>query len=114
MDPLGRDWRSFRNIPLFLTLSLITAQIASLLLTGEGPEPPEEGENPEEWLRDLFKIRTGITDNKGRPIMLDLMTSDKDYYEQIVSPFIKTITGRANRRCAKSYIYRNSYNRWYE
>ncbi len=92
--PLGRDWRSFRNIPLFLTLSMLAAQMASLILTGEGPEPPEEGENPEEWLRDLFKIRTGQTDNKGRPIMLDLMTTDKDYYEQIVSPFIKAITGR--------------------
>ena len=92
--PLGRDWRSFRNIPLFLTLSMLAAQMASLILTGEGPEPPEEGENPEEWLRDLFKVRTGQKDNKGRPIMLDLMTSDKDYYEQLVSPFIKTITGR--------------------
>ncbi len=93
-SPLGRDIRSLRNIPLFLILSMTIAQIGSLIMSGEMPDEPEEGEHPEEWLRDLFKINTGRKDNKGRPIMIDIMTTDKDYFHQLVQPFIELVTGR--------------------
>ena len=102
--PQGRDMRSLRNIPMFLTLSAIIANIGTLILTGELPDGPEEGEYCEEWLRDMFKIDTGQTDDKGRPIMVDIMTTDKDYYQQIVQPFIELITGRP-AEAAGSAIY---------
>ncbi|GAG59529.1 unnamed protein product, partial [marine sediment metagenome] len=52
------------------------ATIGTLILTGNWPKKPETKED----LRDLFKIDTGKTDDKGRRIMIDLMTYDKDYW----------------------------------
>ncbi len=68
--------RSRYNIVNSLVLTGIMATVATLILTGKSPEKPEKLED----IRDLFKIDTGKVDKKGRRIMIDLMTYDKDYW----------------------------------
>jgi len=68
--------RSRYNIVNSLILTGILASIGTLILTGEPPEKPEHIED----IRDLLKIDTGKVDSKGRKIMIDLLTYDKDYW----------------------------------
>jgi hypothetical protein len=68
--------RSRSNIINSWLITGITATVGTLAFTGKPPEKPETLEDA----RDLFKIDTGKTDEKGRKIMIDMMTYDKDYW----------------------------------
>jgi len=89
--PAGRDWRSVRNIPQYLLFTAMAAAVGTRILTGRWPDwPPED----EDELRDLFKVKTPWADDKGRTLYIDLMTTDKDYFEQIVRPAWQAASGR--------------------
>ncbi len=68
--------RSRGNMFNSLLLTAILATVGTLILTKKWPEKPKTLED----LRDLFKIDTGIVDDKGRRVMIDLLTYDKDYW----------------------------------
>ena len=51
-----------------------------MILTGKAPKKPENVED----FRDLFKIDTGKLDDKGRKILIDTLTYDKDYYNLLL------------------------------
>lgn len=69
--------RSRSNIVNSLILTGTLATVGTMIMTGKWPKKPETIED----IRDLFKIDTGKTDDKGRRIMIDLMTYDKDYWQ---------------------------------
>lgn len=69
--------RSRANIMNSLIITSVLATIGTMILKGKPPEPPEKMED----VRDLFKIDTGQVDAKGKKIMIDLLSYDKDYYE---------------------------------
>lgn len=71
-----RAGRSRSNIINSFLLSAGLATIGTAILTGKWPKKLEAKED----FRDLFKIDTGKTDDKGRRIMIDLLTYDKDYW----------------------------------
>jgi hypothetical protein len=86
----GGTWKAGRSRADVLNsfiLTAIGATIGTLILTGKSPKTPESKED----IRDLFKIDTGKTDLKGRKIMVDLMTYDKDFWAIFGKPF----TGQA-------------------
>jgi hypothetical protein len=87
----GGAKRSRYNIPNSLMLTAILAAIGTYLLTGEEPEWPvdEEGEFDIDKLRDMFKIKTGGKDDRGRDIYIDMLTYDRDYYETLVGPAVE-------------------------
>lgn len=69
--------RSRSNIVNSLILTGILGTVGTMIMTGKPPKVPETPED----LRDLFKIDTGKKDDKGRRIMVDMMTYDKDYWQ---------------------------------
>jgi len=73
----GPGSRSRNNIVNSLLISSILATIGTLIFRGKGPDKPEKLED----VRDYFKIDTGMLDDKGEKIMIDLLTYDKDYWE---------------------------------
>jgi len=79
-----RAGRSRANIPNSFLITAALATIGTMILTGKPPKKPETKED----LRDLFKIDTGKTDDKGRRIMIDLMTYDKDYWNVYGNMFL--------------------------
>lgn len=81
--------RSRSNIINSLVLSTIAATVGTLIMTGKPPKKPETLED----VRDLFKIDTGKVDDKGRRIMVDLLTYDKDYWDIIG----QTLIGRPDK-----------------
>ncbi|HUW23899.1 MAG TPA: hypothetical protein VMW39_07700, partial [bacterium] len=68
--------RSRFNIVNSLLLTGILATVGTLIFTKKLPEKPKKIED----IRDLFKVDTGYVDDKGRRVMIDLMTYDKDYW----------------------------------
>ncbi len=68
--------RSRSNIINSWLITGIAATVGTLAFTGKPPRKPETLDDA----RDLFKIDTGKSDEKGRKIMIDLMTYDKDYW----------------------------------
>jgi hypothetical protein len=68
--------RSINFVVNSLITTVATATAGTAILTGKWPKPPKRIED----LRDLFKIDTGKKDKSGNPVMLDLMTYDKDYW----------------------------------
>lgn len=76
--------RSRSNIVNSLIITSILATVGTMIMTGKPPKKPETAED----LRDLFKIDTGKTDDKGRRIMIDLMTYDKDYWNVYGNMFL--------------------------
>jgi hypothetical protein len=81
--------RSRANIPNSFAFSFLVASIATYLLTGRMPEPPEDFDE----FRDLFKVRTGYFDAKNREILVDIMSFDKDYLQQLIRPAFLAATG---------------------
>jgi len=73
----GPGNRSRYNIVNSLLLTLIISTIGTYFATKKFPKKPEILED----VRDLFKIDTGLKDDKERKIMIDMLTYDKDYYE---------------------------------
>ena len=76
--------RSRANIVNSLLLTAIAATIGTLAVTGTWPKKPETAAD----IRDLFKIDTGKRDSKGRKIMVDLMTYDRDYWTIFGKPLV--------------------------
>ena len=76
--------RSRANIVNSLLLTAIAATAGTLAFTGRPPEVPETLGD----IRDLFKIDTGKVDAKGRKIMIDMMTYDKDYWTVFGKPLV--------------------------
>ncbi len=81
--------RSRSNIINALIMSITAATVGTLIMTGKPPKKPESKED----IRDLFKIDTGWTDDKGRKVMIDLLTFDKDYWDIIGN----TLLGRPDK-----------------
>lgn len=71
-----RASRSRSNIVNSLLITTMLSTIGTLILTGKAPKKPETLED----VRDLMKIDTGKVDDKGRRIMIDMATYDKDYW----------------------------------
>lgn len=71
-----RAGRSRFNIVNSLIMTGIISTIGTLIMTGNKPKKPETADD----VRDLMKIDTGKVDDKGRRIMIDMLTYDKDYY----------------------------------
>lgn len=71
-----RASRSRSNIINSWILSGITAAVGTMILTGKPPKKPDTLDD----LRDMWKIDTGQKDEKGRRIMIDMLTYDKDYF----------------------------------
>ncbi len=69
--------RSRANIINSFIISAIAATATTLILTGKPPKKPEKLSD----IRDIFKADTGQVDQHGRPIMIDFLTYDKDYWE---------------------------------
>ncbi len=69
--------RSRANIINSFIISAIAATVGTIFLTGRPPEKPEKLAD----IRDLFKIDTGKVDQRGRKIMIDMLTYDKDYWD---------------------------------
>ena len=69
--------RSRANIINSFIISAIAATVGTLILTGKPPKKPEKLAD----IRDIFKIDTGQVDQHGRPIMIDMLTYDKDYWD---------------------------------
>ena len=68
--------RSRYNMINSLLISGILATVGTLALTGKPPKEPEKIED----IRDLLKVDTGKVDSRGRNIMIDMLTYDKDYW----------------------------------
>lgn len=81
--------RSRSNILNSLILSGIIATATTLIMTGKPPKKPETLED----IRDLFKGDTGKVDDKGRKIMIDFLTYDKDYWNILG----QTLLGRPDK-----------------
>ena len=75
--------RSRADIINSFLLTAIAATIGTLWFTGEAPKKPETMKD----IRDLFKIDTGKVDERGRRIMIDLMSYDKDFWTIFGKPF---------------------------
>ena len=69
--------RSRANIINSFIISAIAATVGTIILTGKPPKKPEKLSD----IRDIFKIDTGQVDQHGRPIMIDMLTYDKDYWD---------------------------------
>jgi len=68
--------RSRSNIINSWLITATAATVGTMIFTGKPPKKPETLDDA----RDLFKIDTGKSDEKGRKIMIDMMTYDKDYW----------------------------------
>jgi len=86
--------RSRFNIVNSLILTSILATVGTLIFTKKWPEKPEKLED----IRDLFKIDTGYVDDKGRKVMIDLMTYDKDYW----NVYFNVLRGRPDKAITES------------
>ena len=71
-----RGTRSRYFIPMSFVLAGLTAQVGSRLMTGQWPDMPQKTDD----LRDLFKTKTNWKDDKGRQVMIDNMTYERDYW----------------------------------
>ncbi len=101
--PRGGAWRSKLNIPQSLIFTSMVGVLASRIFTGKWREPPESLDE----MRDLFKIDTGLEDEKGRKILIDVLTYDKDYWEQIVVPGWTAASGKpleASKNAVSTFI----------
>ncbi len=76
----NKKWEASRSRANKLNSYILTgilATIGTAIMTGAYPKRPKTLED----VRDLFKIDTGMTDDKGKDIMIDLMTYEKDYWD---------------------------------
>jgi len=73
----GPGDRSRQNVVNSLIISATLATIGTLIFTKKSPKKPETVED----IRDLFKVNTGLKDDKDRDIMIDMLTYDKDYWQ---------------------------------
>jgi len=87
--------RSRSNIVNSLAYSAILATIGTLLFTGKRPKTPKTTEE----MRDLFKIDTGKKDRGGKPIMIDMLSYDKDYW----NIYFNVLRGRPDMAVEKSF-----------
>ncbi len=76
--------RSRANIVNSLILTAIAATAGTLAFTGKAPKKPETAKD----IRDLFKVDTGKVDSRGRRMMIDLLTYDRDYWAVFGKPLV--------------------------
>jgi hypothetical protein len=76
-DAEGQGARARWAVLNSFAISAVLAAVGTAVFTKKWPKFPED----EDELRDSFKIDTGEKDYKGRTIMIDLLTFDKDYWE---------------------------------
>ncbi|KPL25578.1 MAG: hypothetical protein AMJ75_00240 [Phycisphaerae bacterium SM1_79] len=79
-----RASRSRQQIANSIFLTTAVATIGSALLGGKWPEPPKDVDD----IRDFGKIRTGKMDEKGREVVWDLYSYEKDYWGIMVNAFL--------------------------
>ena len=77
----GEEWtkdgqRNARFVVSSLFSTLALATIGTYILTGKPPEKPETAKD----VRDLFKMGTNISDDKGDQVFLDMMGYDNDFW----------------------------------
>lgn len=87
--------RSRSNIVNSLILSGIAGTVGTLIMIGKWPKKPETAEE----MRDLFKIDTGKKDKGGKPIMIDMLSYDKDYW----NIYFNVLRGRPDIAIEKTY-----------
>jgi len=88
--------RSRANMFSSLILTAILATVGTLILTRKWPKKPEALED----VRDIFKIDTGVVDDKGRRVLIDLLTYDKDYWNVMFN----VLQGRPDKAISESII----------
>lgn len=69
------EGRSVRSIGQTLLFSGLTATVGTMIMTGKLPQIPQRVED----LGDLFKIKTGTKDDKGKEVYVDMRSYDRDY-----------------------------------
>ena len=84
---------------------MMQATVVRRGLEGEWPEFPT---NLDE-LRDFVKIRTGIFDDKGKEVRIDLATFEKDVFETVIRPGFYAATGETGK--AADLIISELFNR---
>ena len=106
--PDGRAWRSALNIPQYILFTGLVATIGNMILNDDWVKWDDEDDpdrTTEDKLRDVFKVRhPSWVDNKGRPVMVDLMTTDRDYFEMLFKPAIQALSGEPGE-AASSLIH---------
>lgn len=98
--PTGGATRSRWNIPQSLLFTAMCATVGTLILTGEPPDMPTDADT----FRDLFKIKTPWKDEKDRTVYVDLLTYDKDYWQQMVYPTWKLVTGHPEEAAEEALV----------
>ncbi|HUX02181.1 MAG TPA: hypothetical protein VMY35_14545, partial [Phycisphaerae bacterium] len=87
--PGKMGWRARWNIFNFLALQLTIAAIVRYIWWREAPKPPEEKEKKVDWVRDQFKVRTGLKDRQENELYLDLLTGTGRDYWRIIEPLVR-------------------------
>jgi len=91
---------SWKNVPTAMVGAAMFAMVVRGLFHGPSamvPEAPAADASDDEWIdyvRDFYKIDTGYTDTQDRPIVMDLMTYEKDYWDMSVEPLLMLATGK--------------------
>lgn len=103
--------RSRGNILWYSLLYAMIGTAGTLLMTGHLPDffekPEEDPEKLAAQFRDIFRIRTNYKDNKGRDILIDTGSTDKDYVQQLLVPLFLSAIGKP-----KAGITKASDNFW--
>lgn len=86
--------RSRFNIVNSLITTVMLATTGTLIYTGKWPKKPETLDD----VRDLFKIDTGKKDTRGRKVMIDMLTYDKDYF----NVYFNAMRGRPDKAISES------------
>lgn len=73
---LSGDPKAARFIASTLVTTALASTVATRILTGHWPPVPQSRKE----LRDVFKIQTGMKDQASRPLNVDAMTYDKDFW----------------------------------
>lgn len=75
-DAINPSRENLKYVVNSLVTSLVMASTATWALTGKPPDIPKTAED----VRDLFKVKTGMKDNNGNDLYVDIMTYDKDFW----------------------------------
>lgn len=95
------DLRSKRNVVYTVLQVGLAGAVAKRIITGEWPSQPKTVED----FRDLFKVPVPalvgggiLKDDRGREIMIDLMTFERDYWSFLWKPFVSKVFGVSNEK----------------
>jgi hypothetical protein len=88
----GRYARRF--IPFSYATAVIAASLGTRVMTGKWPLAPKNAGE----LRDLTKIDTGVVNDQGQHVLVDLLTYERDYnilYGNLAGAALETAHGRS-------------------